>query len=105
MAQMGSLVSLALVLGFGVLVWMDFMRARETAEREARRYCHNTGLQLLDDTVQLGRIGLRRINGRVVICRIYGFEFSVSGVSRQTGYVALAGGRMLEVDRIPDEGH
>jgi len=102
---MGSLVSLALVLGMGVLVWLDFMRARENAEREARRYCQAAGVQLLDDTVQLGRIRLRRVEGRPVICRIYGFEFSASGVSRHMGYVALAGGRTLEVDRVPDEAH
>ncbi len=55
--------------------------------------------------MQLGRIGLRRINGRPVVCRIYGFEFSASGVSRHMGYVALAGGRTLEVDQVPDEPH
>ncbi|MCG6871509.1 MAG: DUF3301 domain-containing protein [Gammaproteobacteria bacterium] len=102
---MGSLVTLTVFLGIGVLVWLDFMRAREAAEREARRYCNNAGFQLLDDTVQLGRIGLRRIDGRPVVCRIYGFEFSVSGISRQSGYVALAGGRMLEVDRVPGAAH
>lgn len=84
------------LLGFGALVlyWFDSMRARERAVQIARTACHRHGFQLLDETVALTRLRLRRdANGTVKPFRCYGFEFSVDGGERRTGEVDLLGAR------------
>ena len=88
-----------------LLVWFDFMRAREAAVRAARGFCRRLDVQLLDQTVHLGKVALGRHAGRPALCRIYAFEFTVTGHERQTGYVALAGRHIVEVDQVPVESH
>jgi hypothetical protein len=88
-----ELIALA-AFGAALLYWFDSMRARERALRIARTACNRHGFQLLDETVALARIRLRRDeNGRVKPFRTYGFEFSVNGGERRTGEVDLIGAR------------
>lgn len=79
-------------------VWLDGARARELATALARRYCESRGLQFLDDTVSLARIGLRWTRDGMRIRRMFRFEFSLEGVGRRTGYVLLLGTRLELID-------
>ena len=84
------------LLAFGavILFWFDSMRARERALRIAHSACNRHGLQLLDQTVALSRLRLRRDGGGTVKpFRTYGFEFSIEGGERRTGEVDLLGAR------------
>lgn len=84
-----------LALLLGVWVWQINLRARELAQRSCRHACQHYGVQLLDDTVALEGIRLRRdSSGQVRIERRYVFEFSSTGASRQAGLVVVLGRRV-----------
>lgn len=78
-----------------VAFWADSLRARERALSAARRACERAGVQLLDETVALARLGLARNDeGRLTFARAYRFEFSLVGDERRSGQVLLTGGRI-----------
>jgi hypothetical protein len=88
------LVLLALV-GY----WLEAMRAREMARIAALRACREAQLQLLDDTVELVRLRLRRdAHGRLGPYREYRFEFTADGASRFRGTLAMQGRRVLRLE-------
>jgi hypothetical protein len=80
-----------LALGATVGVWLKLSTARERAVREARAQCLQHGLQLLDETVGLRRIRLRRVNGQRRVERCYDFEVSIDGHDRQPGRLWMIG--------------
>ncbi len=94
---MTNLFALLLVGGL-VLVWLDGARAREFATTLARRYCQNRGLQLLDETVSLVRMGIRWTDKGLRIRRMFRFEFSLEGVGRRVGYVLMLGTQLESID-------
>jgi hypothetical protein len=99
-----ELAGLALLAG---AVWfaIDSLRAREAAIETARRACAADGVQLLDDTVMLAslRIG-RNPGGRLMLRRVYEFEFSDTGDNRLAGAVTLAGSRVAMLYLEPHRG-
>ena len=74
---------LALLATIGA--WLKLSRAREQAVQEARQQCRQHGLQLLDESVGLRSVRLRRIHGRVALERCYTFEVSIDGDDREPG--------------------
>lgn len=92
------------VLAAIVWLWMDSLRAREHAMGTCRRSCQAHGLQLLDETVALEGLALkRRRDGRVQIQRRYRFEFTRDGSERDTGAIVMLGDRVESLD-LPHEG-
>ncbi len=92
---MEGLLIFMVVLGVALLAWRDAMRARETAIEVCRRACRGYGVQLLDDTVALSR--LRVVAGGrhgLTLRRIYEFEVSADGHTREGGCVTLTGARV-----------
>jgi len=85
-----ALVLLSLVLAF-TLFWLDSARARELATAVARRLCERRGLQFLDDTVVLRRIGLRWGRNGLRLRRMFDFDFALGGTGRRSGYLILLG--------------
>ncbi|WNL45260.1 DUF3301 domain-containing protein [Dyella sp. BiH032] len=91
-----------------VAIWLKLSRSRELAIAEARRQCERHGLQLLDETVGLRSIGLRRLDGERVLERSYSFEVSIDGDDREPGRLWFAHGRLTGLSlptietRIPD---
>lgn len=83
------LLLLALVAVAGL--WLQLSTARERAVREARRQCQQHGLQLLDETVGLRAVRLRRVDGLRRIERCYGFEVSIDGHDREPGRLWMIG--------------
>ena len=78
--------------------WLDGARAREFATTLARRYCRHRGLQFLDDTVALARVGLRWTKDGLRLRRMYRFEYSLEGVGRRTGFVLMLGTQLETID-------
>ncbi|HOB61518.1 MAG TPA: DUF3301 domain-containing protein [Candidatus Competibacteraceae bacterium] len=90
-----ALISLIVAAGFGLWFWRDSLGAREQAVAASARACRQLGLQLLDDTVALERLWLRRDrDGRLKLERLYVFEFTDTGLRRQIGSVLLVGWRV-----------
>lgn len=83
---------LALLLMFAAgWFWLDAARAREMAIGLAQRACKERGVQLLDQAVELRRLGLRWRPQGLRFRRVYRFEFSEEGVGRRSGYLVLLG--------------
>lgn len=94
----GSGLILLLALGFIVWFWRDTLRARETALQVARDTCTQQQLQLLDATVTLQRLNLRRLeSGRLALLRTFLFSYSDTGDNRRTGFILMAGNRIEQV--------
>ena len=88
---------LILLLGITALLWFwqRSLRAREIAAAVAKELCKRQDLQLLDATVALAGLRLRRdCRGHVALLRTYQFEYSSDGNRRQRGFVLLLGMRV-----------
>jgi hypothetical protein len=83
-----------LLLGVVLWLWRDALRAREVATRICRQACQRDGLQFLDDTVALIRIRPAWWRGRLLLRRIYAFEFSRAGDERLDGAVTMLGAHL-----------
>lgn len=93
MNQVSDLIAL-LALAALVGLWFKFSRARERAVDEARQQCMRHGLQLLDETVGLRSLSLRRRHGRRRLEFGYAFDVSVHGDDRLEGRLWMAAGRL-----------
>lgn len=80
-------------------LWFDSLKAREAAVTAARAACDSENLLLLDDTVAILRIGLRRgRDGVLRIARSYAFEYSDTGNDRSTGRIVMHGHRVRVIE-------
>jgi hypothetical protein len=107
---MSDLFNLLLLLALAAIVglWLKLSAARERAVREARQQCQQHGLQLLDETVGLRAMRLRRIGGLRRIERCYGFEVSIDGHDREPGQLwmlgdTLSGLSLPTIELLPHE--
>jgi hypothetical protein len=97
-----NILFLLLCLGLVLWFWQNGLRAWEQARTVSARACQRLGVQLLDDTVALERLWLRRDRqGRLRWERIYTFEFTDAGVNRRIGRVIMIG-REVEVLAMED---
>ena len=103
---MSSLSDMLVLLTLGATVggWMKLSTARERAVRVARAQCLQHGLQLLDETVGLRRVRLRRVNGLRRVERRYDFEVSIDGNDREPGHLWMIGGAMSSLS-LPSTEH
>jgi hypothetical protein len=89
---------LLLLLGLMVWFWQNTLRARESALRAARELCQHQQLQLLDATVTLQNLRLRRgEDGRLQLRRTFQFNYSDTGENRRTGFILMTGNRIDQV--------
>ncbi len=86
-------MTLILLAGVAVALWLDALAARELACAHSRRLCQEANLQLLDQTVSLQRWRIGRSNGRLELHRRYGFEVSFDGTDRHSGTISFLGRR------------
>jgi hypothetical protein len=93
-----DVIGLIMLGGLGWL-WFDGFKAREAGINAARLACDTESLQLLDDTVAIESLKPARNNdGRLVLRRVYKFEFSDTGNNRRNGSVVLLGHRVVVVN-------
>ena len=90
------------LLGAGIFLWIDSLRARERAVQAGRSACERYALQFLDDTVSFARLRLARDDeGQLRISRTYLFEFSDTGNNRRHGAIVMLGGDLQDVQLEP----
>ncbi len=93
-----GIVGLLLVAGAGWFVW-DSLKVREAANAAMRAACASRGMYFLDDTVALQSLKpVRNDEGRVVLRRVYGFEYSDTGHNRRRGSITLVADAVVAVD-------
>ncbi|MES9943042.1 MAG: DUF3301 domain-containing protein [Candidatus Thiodiazotropha sp. 6PLUC2] len=86
-----STLNLLILLMLLAWFWRDSLRVREVAIRICRKSCQSHGVQLLDQTVALHRLGLRWLRSGPKIRRVYAFDYSLEGSGRRTGYLVMLG--------------
>jgi len=90
------------LIGAGIFLWLDSLRARERAVQAGRSACERYSLQFLDDTVSFARLRLARDeDGQLAIRRTYTFEFSDTGNNRRHGAIVMLGARLLDLQLEP----
>lgn len=93
-----EIISLFVLIALAWL-WHDSLKARDAGVRAARSACESENLQLLDETVSIARLQpVRSDSGRMVLKRVYAFEFSDTGDNRRKGSVILLGPRVVVVN-------
>lgn len=91
-----------LLLGALAWYWIDSLRAREACLDAVRNACGARALQLLDDTVAVGRMRFGRDDdGRLQLQRDYVFEYSDTGDNRRRGSATLLGHELISLDLGP----
>lgn len=100
--MLGPLVLLAAVT-LVVLFWFESLRIREFVIRRCHGICKDAGLQLLDQSVALSSLTLKRDRrDRWRIHRQYQFYVSESGADRYPGHIVLTG-KHIEAVHIEGE--
>ena len=98
--EWSDLVLLLLVGSIGSYFWQAH-GIREIALRATRLYCRREGLQLLDESVALRTLWLKRdTKGKVRGWRGYQFEFTATGDERYLGKIVTLG-RQVESIQVP----
>lgn len=93
---MDTTLLLLVLFGLGLYAWMRARDAAEVARRLGFEACERAGVQLLDHTVALVKLGLKRnASGRLGIVRQYRFDYSREGSDRSSGGLALLGLNLL----------
>jgi len=79
-----------LAMGAFLRLWWANRKAYESAKRTCTTICHRSNVELLDDTVSLSKIKLaRQTGGRLVLQRVYAFDYSTLGHNRKTGFMMM----------------
>lgn len=95
---MGSALVLLICVGSVLLLWSSARASAERARAVAVQVCRQARVQLLDETVSLQRLGMRRDgSGRMRILRQYRYEYSRDGLERLPAGLALLGPKVLWV--------
>ncbi|MDO6562114.1 DUF3301 domain-containing protein [Amphritea sp. 1_MG-2023] len=88
-----------------LLHWWQSLKVKEVALKAASSHCKELDLQLLDQSVYLRGLWLKRDQqGKIRIWRSYLFDFTATGDDRAKGRIVLLGllvtGITLEAHRI-----
>lgn len=90
------------LIGAGIFLWLDSLRARERAVAAGRAACRRYELQFLDDTVSFTRLRFARDEeGQLKLARTYVFEFSDTGNNRRHGAIVMLGGQVQDLHLEP----
>jgi hypothetical protein len=93
------------VAGFAIITWWRLLHGKELARRAASAICREHGLVLMDDTVMLDSIQLRREDPARAWGLKYTFDFAHNGILRKGGVVLISPGRhptvIIETDNGP----
>lgn len=96
-----TLIDLIILSCFGCVAYGVFLhgKASHIAYKAAKRKTENTGVLLLDQSVTLAAMTLRKSSSSLfAIARRYQFEFSTVGDKRYKGHVVLYGSRPVHVE-------
>lgn len=101
MIDLGHVTLMLLAAGVGAWIWRG-LGLRDRALRLVRQHCQRSQVQLLDESIALNRLRLGRgRHGRPGLIRRYGFEFTVTGEHRYSGFIELHGADLLKIELAP----
>jgi len=101
MIELTDLFWLLALAGVGGYWWQSHA-VKDMALQIVRKHCADFGVQLLDETVVLRGLWLRRgEGGGLRWWRSYLFEFTATGDDRYPGSVEMLGRRLLALELAP----
>lgn len=71
--------------------WLDSSRSRELAVGICKQASERYGVQFLDESVEMKKLGVRWPQQGLRLRRVYAFYFSRDGIERLSGELALVG--------------
>ncbi len=87
-----------------VLYWWRISEQKTFAIRNAKKYCKERSVQLLDQTLVFKGLRFEKVEDKYrKLCRVYEFEFSSNGEDRFKGEIILKGFNFLRVILEMDE--
>ncbi len=95
------MISILILILLGIICWFwaDSMQARKIAIITTQRACEIRQLQLLDETVALKKISLKRgKNTRFAIWRTYQFDYCTNNDTRLHSTITLCGKSVVKLD-------
>jgi len=99
--EMFDLFLLTLVC-VAIYYWISAQKIREVALGVAREECKKLDLQLLDGSVSLKKLNIKRAaSGHLALWRTYSFEFSATGAERYQGQIQMLGLKIVNVHLEP----
>lgn len=93
----GSGLLFLILLGMLIGFWLNTLQVRELALHAAHDICRRQQLQLLDATVTLQSLRLRRSAGRLLLQRTFLFSYSSNGDDRNSGFIITVGNHVEQV--------
>ncbi len=85
-----------------VALWWQSDKVKSQALNHALLHCRRLNLQFLDQTMVLSGIKpARNDHGRLVLRRLYQFEFTVNGETRHKGSMELLGNAVQSIQLEP----
>jgi uncharacterized protein DUF3301 len=94
-----SKVITLLLLGFAGWYWSYTQKLKQLALRASINRCKQAGVQFLDHSVVLHKIGFNKTNAKKwKMVREYRFEFSSTGEARYVGRVILQGYNIVSTE-------
>jgi hypothetical protein len=91
-------LALALPVLLLVMYWWTSSDQKSVAVAAARSYCKQRELQLLDETLVFYRFRIQRDSrNHRRLCRIYQFDYCLTGEDRHSGEITLSGYSVLRV--------
>ena len=97
-----SKVITLLLLGIIAWYWSYSQKVKQLALQASMRRCKEAGVQFLDHSVVLHRVGfLKNKAGQWKMIREYRFEFTSTGENRYVGRVVLQGAYVISSDLEP----
>jgi len=93
-----------LIAGFAGVSWWRLLKGKELARQVAGASCREHGLVLVDDTVMLESVQLRKEDPARAWGLKYRFDFAKNGVLRKGGIVLIAPGQRPTVIIPTDNG-
>jgi hypothetical protein len=98
MAKVIGLLTIAIFVWY----WSYSQKVKQLALRAGVKRCREAGVQFLDHSVVLHRIGFKKnSSGHWKIIREYRFEFTSTGEVRYTGRVVMQGHHLVSTDLEP----
>lgn len=91
-------LTLLALIALAAICWWHDQGMRQLVLHTCTRYCKDRDIQLLDQSVSLRRLWLRRDEwGRLRFWRLYEFEFASPENDRYRGQAVTLGRRVLDI--------
>ena len=95
-------IALTALVMFAAWYWLKARELKDLALRTATRHCQDLSLKLLDDSVVLRALRLRRDQtGQLRWLRRYRFDFTSTGDDRYQGEITLLGAKVQQIHLPP----